>query len=362
MTQKKLLDPLVTRNISLHNRVVMAPMNRRRANNGIPQPAMITYYRQRASAGLIITDNTAISSNSGAYLHTPAIYNDAQKQAWKKIVDEVHAAEGKIFMQLVHSGRVGHSAIQNGEPLVAPSAIKVNESIRLPNNSYEPMTAPIAIATEQIPHWVNIFRKAASNAIEIGFDGVEIHAAHGFLIDQFINPHSNIRTDAYGGSIANRNRFLLEVMQSVVTEIGANRIGIRLSPFREIYGLKPYPEEMATHQYIMDELQKLGILYVHFSNAIVNDQPIIHTAYLADARERFKNLIMIAGGYTLESAENILQSGLVDLVAFGKTYISNPDLVERIKHGAPLAAWEEDTFYHGGDKGYIDYPTYFRQV
>lgn len=357
MERKKLLEPLYHETISLRNRVVMAPMNRRRASNGIPSESMITYYQQRRGAGLIITDNTAISSNGGAYLNTPAIYNKEQKQAWKKIVDEVHSNGGKIFIQLVHSGRVGHSAIQNDEPLVAPSAIQVNDTIRLPDNTYKAMTKPVAITADEIPYWVNTFKQAAVDAVEIGFDGVEIHAAHGFLIDQFINPHSNKRTDNYGGSIVNRSRFLMEVMQAVVSSIGKERTAIRLSPFREIYDIKPYPEEVATHQYIMGKLQKLGIAYVHFSNDIVNGQSIIPTEYLRNVRKRFKNLIIIAGGFNVESAEEILQSELVDLVAFGKLYISNPDLVDRIVHNALLAEWKEETFYQGGDEGYIDYPT-----
>ncbi|QNL48180.1 alkene reductase [Olivibacter sp. SDN3] len=359
MKYKKLLTPLVTEVISLRNRVAMAPMNRRRATNGIPSISMVTYYKQRIGAGLIITDNTAISSNGGAYLNTPGIYTEEQKQAWKKIVDAVHAEGGKIFVQLVHSGRVGHSAIQKNEPLIAPSAIKVNEKIRTPDNSYQMMTEPIAITTDDIPLWIDAFKQATENAMELGFDGVEIHAAHGFLIDQFINPHSNARSDKYGGSIENRSRFLIEVMQAVVSVSGKNKTGIRLSPFREIYGLKPYPEELATHRYIMDELQKMDILYVHFSNDSTGGKQSIPINYLRDARKRFNNLIIVGGGFTVETAEEVLQSALADVVAFGKLYISNPDLVNRIKYNAPLAKWNEETFYHGGDEGYIDYPKLF---
>ncbi|SEW52816.1 alkene reductase [Chitinophaga arvensicola] len=356
MSQKKLVTPFTSENISLSNRVVMAPMNRRKAIEGVPPASMITYYQQRAGAGLLITDNIAISSNGGAYMNTPGIYTEAQKQGWKKVVDGVHAKGGKIFAQLVQAGRVGHPAIQHNEPLIAPSAIQVNETIRTPDNTYQPMTMPIPLNTAEIPVWVAAFRQAAANAMEAGFDGVEIHAAHGFLIDQFINPHSNHRTDEYGGSIENRTRFLLEVMKEVVAEVGKNKVGIRLSPFREIYDLKPYPEELSTHEYILEALQALDILYIHFSNAVTNEQPSIPTDFLQNARQRFKNIIIIAGGFTVESAEEILQRQYVNLVAFGKLYISNPDLVERIKNDIPLADWDETTFYHGGDKGYIDYP------
>ncbi|MCT2406198.1 alkene reductase [Chryseobacterium antibioticum] len=357
MLHKKLTVPFISENISLSSRIVMAPMNRRRAAKGIPSSSMITYYQQRAGAGLLISDNIAVSSNGGAYMNTPGIYTEEQKQAWKKVVEGVHAKGGKIFAQLVQAGRVGHPAIQNNEPLLSSSAIAVNETIRIPDNSYQPMTLPVSIRTEDIPFWVNTFKQAALNAVEVGFDGVEIHAAHGFLIDQFINPLSNIRTDEYGGSIENRTRFLFEVMREVVSAVGKNKVGIRLSPFREIYDLKTYPEELATHEYILDELQKLDILYVHFSNAMTNGHPSIPVSFLQNARKRFKNIIMIAGGFTVETAEEILQTGLVNLVAFGQLYISNPDLVERIKNNLPLADWDEETFYHGGDKGYIDYPS-----
>lgn len=356
MLQKKLTTPFISEKLSLSSRVVMAPMNRRRAVKGIPSPSMITYYQQRSGAGLLISDNIAVSSNGGAYMNTPGIYDQEQKQAWKKVVAGVHAKGGKIFAQLVQSGRVGHPAIQNNEPLIAPSALQVNDTIRTPDNSYQNMTLPVAISPEEIPVWINVFKEAAISAIEAGFDGVEIHAAHGFLIDQFINPLSNIRTDEYGGSIENRTRFLFEVMKAVIAAIGKNKVGIRLSPFREIYDLKTYPEELATHEYILDELQKLDILYVHFSNAINDGEPSIPASFLENARQRFRNIIMIAGGFTVETAEELLQTGLVDLIAFGKLYISNPDLVERIKNDLPLADWDEETFYYGEDKGYIDYP------
>lgn len=356
---KKLLTPHLSKHIALRNRVVMAPMNRRRASNGIPKPSMLLHYQQRASAGLLITDNLAVASNGGAYMDTPGIYNEEQVQAWKKIVDEVHANGGKIIAQLVHSGRVGHPAIQNGEPLIAPSAIKVNETIRTPSHGYQPMTMPLEIPLAEIPVWVNAFKQAALNAIAAGFDGVEIHAAHGFLIDQFINPHSNTRTDRYGGSIVNRTRFLFEVVEAVAEAVGKEKTGIRLSPFRDIYELHTYADEEQTHQYIMDRLQQLDILYVHFSNALTNGKPSIPEAYLSDARKRFKNTIIVAGGFTVDSAEELLQAKLADLVAFGKLYISNPDLVERIERNAPLATWNEETFYHGGDEGYVDYPKYF---
>lgn len=331
-------------------------MNRRRASEkGVPSKEMATYFKQRASSGLMITDNTLIASNGGQYRNTPAIFNDRQQRAWKNITEEVHAKGGKIFMQLVHGGRVGHSSIQDGKPLIAPSALQVNETIRVTDDTYEQMTLPVAIGTEEIGIWVDAYKEAAIRAMKAGFDGVEIHAAHGFLIDQFINPSSNQRTDGYGGSISGRTRFLFEVLREVISAIGKDKIGVRLSPFREIYGLKPYPDERETHQFILDELQKMDILYIHFSREMLNGTSSIPLEFLRDARGRFKNLIMIAGGFTIESAEMLLESGLVDLIAFGRLFISNPDLVARIEKDAPLAKWDEATFYHGGAKGYIDY-------
>lgn len=357
MDTKILTSPLSTSKINLHNRVAMAPMNRRRAINGVPGKSAITYYQQRAGAGLIITDNTAIAANGGAYLHTPGIYNSIQQAAWKKVADAVHQKGGTIFMQLVHAGRIGHPLIQDGAPLIAPTALAVKDQIRVPDGSHQPMTIPIAIDEKGVQFWVDTFVNAAIRAIAAGFDGIEIHAGHGFLIDQFLNPHSNLRMDKYGGNFINRSRFLLEVTQHIAQAIGPEKTGIRLSPFRSIYDLETYPEELAAHQYLLDELQKLNILYVHFSNAIVAGKPTVPVEFLQDARQRFHNLIMVAGGFTAETAESLLQSGLADLVAFGKPFISNPDLVERFKNGNPLADWDESTFYTSDDQGYTDYPS-----
>lgn len=335
----------------------MAPMNRRRADiKGVPGKWMTAYYEQRASAGLLITDNVLIADNAGEALNTPGIYTRAQLDGWKRITGAVHARGGKIFIQLVHGGRMGHPANQNGLPLIAPSAIKINETIGITTGGYAPMPTPVALQTHEINYWVNAFKEAAVHAIQAGFDGVEIHGAHGFLIDQFVNPYSNHRTDAYGGSIENRSRFLLEVTKAVTKAIGKEKVGIRLSPFREIYGVRPYAKEWETHQYILEKLNQLDILYVHFSNAVVNGQDTISEAFLKKARSIFKNWLIMAGGLTLESAASLLESGSVDLIAFGRMYISNPDLVERIKNDRPFAPWDERSYYHGGAKGYIDYP------
>lgn len=357
MQLNKLLSPLVTDAITLNNRVVMAPMSRRRAQNGVPNSSYELYFAQRASAGLIITDNTAITPNGSGYLKTPGIYNEAQKAGWKKVVDAVHARGGKIIVQLVHSGRIGHSLNYEGnEPIVAPSAVQASGVMRIPGDLHVPMPVPEALTTEGTKAMVQAHIQAAINAIEVGFDGVEIHGAHGFLPEQFLNPHSNRRTDEYGGSIENRSRFLLEIMKGVVNAIGKEKTGIRLSPFARINDLPAYEEEAETYKYIIDELQKLEILYIHLSALVIDGSSSIPTEFINDVRARFSNLLMLAGGFTAASAENVLQQNLVDLVAFGKPFIANPDLVERFKNNTELATPDPETFYQGGDAGYIDYP------
>ena len=356
-SDKKLLSPLLTPDITFNNRIVMAPMSRRRSINGIPAASAPLYYGQRAGAGLIIAENTGVTPNGGGYLHTPGIYNDAQKAAWKPVVDEVHARNGKIFVQLVHAGRIGHPLINEGNaPVVGPSAVQAGGEMRVPGDIHLPMPMPEALSTAGAWDMVDAHIQAALNAIEVGFDGVEIHGAHGFLPEQFLHPHTNRRTDHYGGSIANRSRFLLEIMEGVTAAIGKERTGIRLSPFARINDLPPYAEERGTHQYITDALKELGILYIHLSGQYANGKSSIPTEYVQDIRKRFPNLLILAGGYTAASAEAALQAGLADMIAFGKPFISNPDLVERFKRNAPLADPDIATFYWGGDKGYIDYP------
>jgi len=359
-SNEKLLSPLLTPDITFNNRIVMAPMSRRRSINGIPAASAPLYYGQRAGAGLIVAENTGITPNGGGYLHTPGIYNDAQKAAWKPVVDEVHARNGKIFVQLVHAGRIGHPLINEGNaPVVAPSAVQAAGEMRVPGDIHLPMPVPEALSTAGAWAMVDAHIQAALNAIEVGFDGVEIHGAHGFLPEQFLHPHTNRRTDHYGGSIANRSRFLLEIMEGVTAAIGKERTGVRLSPFARINDLPSYAEERATHEYITDALKELDILYIHLSGQYVNGRSSIPAEYIQDLRKRFPNLLILAGGYTAASAEAALQAGLADMIAFGKPFISNPDLVERFKRNAALADPDTSTFYWGGDKGYIDYPVLY---
>lgn len=356
--ERILLSPLSTPSLTLSNRVVMAPMSRRRSFNGIPGDTAHIYYGQRAGAGLIIAENSAVTANGVGYLGAPGIYNDAQKAAWKKIVDEVHAQNGKIFIQLVHAGRFGHPLNHENEAqLVAPSAIRAAGEMRTPGDIHLPIPSPVALSTEDTEALVRAHVTAALNAIEVGFDGVEVHGAHGFLVEQFLHPHTNRRDDHYGGSIANRARFLLEVTQGIADAIGKERTGIRLSPFARINDLPAYEEEQATFQYVTDALEKMGILYIHLSSQPVNGQASITEAYILEVRGRFSNLLMVAGAQTAASAEALLEAGMVDLVAFGRPFISNPDLVERFRQCVPLNVPDTTTFYQGGDTGYIDYPS-----
>lgn len=354
---QKILSPLATPVHTFRNRVVMAPMSRRRSPNGIPGPSVPVYYGQRAGAGLIIAENSAVAANGIGYLHAPGIYNAAQQAAWKKVVEEVHAREGKIFIQLVHTGRIGHPFNHEQQAtLVAPSAVRAAGTMRTPGDVHLAMPTPTALSTADAAALVHAHIQSAITAMELGFDGVEIHGAHGFLPEQFLHPLTNKRTDRYGGSIENRSRFLLEIMEGVVAAIGKENTGIRLSPFAVLNDLPAYTEEAETHRYLVDALQQLDILYIHLSNQPVNGQPSITTDYIREVRKRFRNLLILAGGYTAASAEAALQEGLADLVAFGRPFIANPDLVERFRNNTALTPGDTETYYEGGDNGYIDYP------
>lgn len=350
---EQLLSPLQTPTLQLPNRVVMAPMSRRRGKLGVMSDTAPLYYAQRAGAGLIIAENSAVAINGIGYLGAPGIYNKAQQAAWKKIVDAVHDAGGRIFIQLVHGGRVGHHFNhETHAKLVGPSAVQPSGSIRVPDGSHLPNPVPEALTAAGAQAMIDAHINAARTAIDLGFDGIEIHGAHGFLPDQFLNPHVNLRNDQYGGSIARRSRFLLDIMEGVSAAIGARRTGVRLSPFATYNDMRPYAEEAETHRYITDALQRLDILYIHLSHQAER----IPDGHVQDVRRRFDNLLIQAGGFTADNAEATLQAGLADLIAFGRPFISNPDLVERFRHGADLTPWNEDTFYQGGDVGYIDYP------
>ena len=348
-------------NLMLKNRVAMAPLTRRRAtDNYVPTEIMATHYQQRASAGLIIAEATNISLQGTGYMNTPGIYTPQQIEAWKSVTKAVHEKSGKIFLQIWHVGRVSHPLLQeDGNLPVSASAIKADGKQKTPEGHKE-MVVPRALETDEIPGIVLDFKNAAINAINAGFDGVEIHAANGYLIDQFLHNGSNIRTDKYGGSIENRARFLFEVVEEVSKAIGPEKTGIRLSPsgiFKDMFDSNP----IELYEYIISKLDDYNLAYLHILEPMVALEPAHkYEKYLKEVtphfRKFYKGLLITNCGFDFHSGNRIIENGHADMVAFGKLFISNPDLVERFERGADLSPWDVDTFYTNGPKGYTDYP------
>ena len=361
-----LFEPTHAGDITLANRIAMAPLTRNRAPDAIPTELTATYYAQRATAGLIISEATAISPEGQGYADVPGLYGTEQLDGWKKVTRAVHEAGGKIVVQLWHVGRISHTSLQPGHAKpVAPSAIRAHAKTVLLKDGVPTFTdtsEPRALDAEELPRIVQDYRHAARNAIAAGFDGVEIHAANGYLIDQFLKTGANQRADDYGGSIKNRARLLLEVTRAIVDEIGGGRTGIRLSPVtpaNDIVDENPQP----LFDYVVRELGKLGLAYVHVIEGATGgprelpDRPFdyaeLRNAYRAAGG---KGAWMVNNAYDRALAEAALANG-ADIVAFGRPFISNPDLVERLKQNAPLNELNRDTLYGGGAKGYTDYPT-----
>jgi N-ethylmaleimide reductase len=357
MTDKTLFQPYALGPLTLSNRIVLAPLTRNRAGTGfVPSEFAATFYSQRASAGLLISEATQISRQGQGYQDTPGIYTRAQIDGWRKVTDAVHAKGGRVFMQLWHVGRVSHVDLQeNGAAPVAPSAIRA-EAQTFVNNSFMAVSEPRALELDELPGIVNDFRQAAANAIAAGFDGVEIHGANGYLLDQFAKDGANVRTDAYGGSIENRARLLLEVTAAVVDEIGAERTGIRISPISPANGVSS-SDPQTQFDYIVDQLNTLGIVCLHVVEGATGGPRNIAPFDFDSLRRRFKNTYLANNGYDLDLATTRLAEGKADLFAFGRPFIANPDLVERLKAGAPQADFNPATLYGGGAEGYIDYPT-----
>ena len=357
-----LFDSYTLGTIPLANRIVMAPLTRNRAAAGfVPGPFAAEYYAQRATAGLLIAEATQVSQQGQGYQDTPGIYTDAQVEGWRVVTDRVHAAGGKIFLQLWHVGRISHVDLQpNGGAPVAPSAIRA-EAKTFVGNAFVDTSTPRALELDEMPGIVEDFRRAAANAIRAGFDGVEVHGANGYLLDQFAKDGANHRTDAYGGSIENRARLMLEVTKAVVAEVGADRTGIRISPVSPASGVSdsnPQP----LFDYIVDALSALDLVYLHvIEGATGGDRDFAPFDY-ASLRRRFANTYMANNGYTRELATKAIESNAADLVALGQPYIANPDLVERFKQHAPLNTIDQATLYGGGAKGYTDYPTLAEQT
>lgn len=361
-----LFDPIQVGALRLPNRIVMAPLTRNRAPRAIPNALMAEYYTQRASAGLLITEATAISAQAQGYADVPGLYGTEQLDGWKKVTDAVHAAGGRIVVQLWHVGRVSHVDLQeNGQKPVAPSAIAANSKTYLIKDgvgSFAPTSEPRALQTHELPDIVHTFRHAARNAMDsAGFDGVEVHGANGYLLDQFLKSGANHRRDDYGGSIENRARLLLEVMRAITGEIGGDRTGIRLSPVTPANDTEE-PDPQPLFEYVVRELAPLNLAYIHIIEGATGgarelpDRPFDYGA-LKDAYRAAggKGAWMVNNGYDGESADRALQ-GEADLVSFGRLFLANPDLVHRLHDKAPLNTPDKATFYGGDAKGYTDYP------
>ena len=362
-----LFDHYALNALPLKNRIVMPPMTRSRAGAGdVATDMMADYYAQRASAGLIISEGTQISQQGQGYAWTPGIYSEAQIAGWKKVTDAVHMAGGKIFAQLWHVGRVSHTVLQpGGAAPVSSSAIQapgvkvfVDVEGRGPENGVGEMVQhdmPRALTLEEIPAIVNDYAQAARNAIAAGFDGIELHGANGYLINQFIDSQANLRDDDYGGSLQNRLRFMREVVTAVSAAIGKERVGIRLAPLTTLMGSKDDTPE-ATYLAAASVLNELGIAYIHIAEADWEDAPVMPAAFKEALRIIFNGTLIYSGKYTKARAEEALANGWADLIGFGRPFIANPDLPHRLKNDLPLNAPIKETFFGGGKEGYLDYP------
>lgn len=354
LLEKNKLDTLI-----LKNRMVMAPMTRSRADkNGVPTPLTSLYYKQRSTAGLIITEGITISKQAIGLPYTPGIYTDTQVDTWKEVTTAVHQSDGKIFAQLWHLGRASHSSNKNGEIPVAPSAIAIATQNIFTENGSKAFEIPVALTTDEVRLVIQDYKQATINALNAGFDGVELHAAFGYLPNQFLSESSNTRTDEYGGSIENRSRFILEIMETLIEVAGHGKVGIKLSPSIIYHGILDR-DPVPLYSYLFNELNKLDVTYIHLM------QPMFlldeHPQYPIDVLEAYSHLInkpiIINAGYTRKTAEEVVTSEKAQLVSFGGLFLANPDLPERFSLNAEINQPDRATMYGGGDeKGYTDYP------
>lgn len=351
---KKLLTPFIKGNLELKNHLVMAPMTRSRAIDNLPNELMATYYAQRTGAGLIVTEGTAPAPEALGYPRIPGVFSQQQTEAWKPVTKKVHQTGSKIFLQLMHTGRIGHNDnLPKGITLVGVSDIKATGQIFTDTKGLQDFSAPVALSKEGIKNVINGFVLASQNAIEAGFDGVEIHGANGYLLEQFLNPHINNREDEYGGIMENRTRFIIEVVEAVANAIGKEKVGIRFSPFSKLGDLAPYDEQETTNTYawLAQKLDELQIAYIH----VAVNAPIPEKTFQL-IRKNFSGTIILSNGLTPETGEAALHAGFADLVAFGRSFLSNPDFVERIQTNATLNPVDFSTLYTPGTRGYTDYP------
>jgi N-ethylmaleimide reductase len=338
MNEYKLFDTKKVGIVDVKNCIVMSPMTRSRAIGNVPNELMAEYYRQRSGSGLIITEGTSPSPNGLGYARIPGIYSKQQVEGWKMITSAVHKNGGKIFVQFMHTGRIGHQLnIPDGAQILAPSAVKAKGQMWTDSKMMQDFPVPKEMTSEDIVNTKAEYITAAKNAMEAGFDGVELHGANGYLLEQFLSPFSNTRKDNYGGSIENRCRFVIEVVTSISDAIGKDKTAIRLSPYGVASDMPHYPEIDATYKYLSEQLNNLGIAYIHIVDHSAMGAPIVPMEIKKIIRNNFKNRLILSGGYDKERAEADIQNGLGDLVAFGRPFINNPDLVERFKNNLPLS-------------------------
>jgi N-ethylmaleimide reductase len=360
MRKYKLFTPYKVGSVLLENRIVMSPMTRSRSIGNIPNELMAEYYKQRSGAGLIITEGTSPSANGLGYARIPGIYSRLQVEGWKIVTSAVHDEGGKIFVQLMHTGRISHPLnMPQGAQILAPSAVRAAGQMWTDAEKMQAFPEPKEMTIDDILNTKAEYVTAAKNAMESGFDGVELHGANGYLLEQFISPISNTREDSYGGSIVNRCRFVIDVVSSIADAIGADKTGIRLSPYGVASDMKHYPEIDTTYKYLSEQFNLIKIAYIHIVDHSSMGAPAVPLALKKLIRNIFKNSIILSGGYDLERAEADIKSGLGDLVAFGRPFINNPDLVERLKKNWNLSKnLKMDLFYTADEKGYTDYPLF----
>jgi N-ethylmaleimide reductase len=364
MSSKKLLSPFRLGSIELKNRVIMAPMTRARAIQNMPNLMMADYYSQRAGAGLIISEGVSPSPNGLGYARIPGIFSPEQLKAWKPVADAVHAKNGRIFMQLMHTGRISHPLNQpEGSRVLAPSAIKAEGKMRTDCAGMLELPVPSEMDGADLKRTREEFVIGAKNAIAAGFDGIELHAANGYLLEQFLSPHSNQRRDEYGGNYLKRSLYVLEIAEAVSRAIGKEKTGIRLSPFGNFNDMPYYPEIESTYLHLAREFSELGLAYIHLLDQVNRDFSAAPLSIRDRIRETFSKALILCGGYTLERAEKEMVRDGADLIAFGRPFINNPDLVHRFKENYPLSGRiDAQLFYTPGPEGYTDYPVWEREL
>jgi N-ethylmaleimide reductase len=349
-----LLSPYTKEKLPLKNHLVMAPMTRSRAIGNVPNDLMAEYYGQRPGAGLIITEGTAPLPEGLGYPRIPGVFSEAQVAGWKKVTGAVHANDSKFFLQLMHTGRIGHKDnLPEGAELVGASTIKAAGQIFTDKGGLQDHSEPVALTTEGVRDVIRGYVAAAEHAMEAGFDGIELHGANGYLIEQFLNPNVNTRTDEYGGNIEGRSKFAIELARNIADSIGKEKVGIRFSPYNTFGDMQPYQEAevFETYRYLAQEMEKIGIAYLHIAISAQVPQKTLDAI-----RSAFTGTIILCNGFTPETAEAALSNGIADLIAFGKSFLANPDLDKRIAGKEALNQPDFATLYTPGAKGYVDYP------